>query len=357
MKQIKKLLFVTILLVFSAWAQKVKDISQVVGVRENQLIGYGLVVGLNGTGDGSSSIFTVQSLANMLESVNVKVDPAAIKSKNVAAVMVTAKLPPFARQGDKIDLLISSIGDAKSLEGGTLLMTPLKGVDGKIYAIGQGAISIGGRSSGAGGNRGGNHALAATIPNGGVIEKEVIYDIYNKQNAILSLKDANFENAISVQNSINKALNAEVAKAVDPRTIKLQKPEEISMVEFLATVLNVDVNYVKSEKIVIDERTGTIIAGVNITIEPVLISHGDITVKISPTNELPQGDNESGIRNIGEGVAMINAQGIINTTTQKPTVANIARALQKMGAEPKDIIAILTAMKKAGAINAELEVI
>ena len=173
----------------SALATQIKELANIVGVRDNQLIGYGLVVGLNGTGDGSTSKFTIQSLSNMLQGVNVKINPDDIKSKNAAAVMVTAKLPAFARHGDKLDIEISSIGDAKSLQGGTLLMTPLKGVDGDIYALAQGPLSIGGKSAG---RSGGNHPTVGTILNGALVEREVTYDIYNQDSIKLSLKDTNF---------------------------------------------------------------------------------------------------------------------------------------------------------------------
>ena len=181
-------------LAISAFAAQIKDIANVVGVRENQLIGYGLVVGLNGSGDGSSSEFTIQSLSNMLQSVNVKIKPDDIKSKNTAAVMVIAKLPPFARQGDKLDVVISSIGDAKSLQGGTLLMTPLKGVDGDIYALAQGSLTIGGKTASRGGaSKDGNHVTAGTIPSGAIVEREIAYDIYNQEAIFLSLKESNFD--------------------------------------------------------------------------------------------------------------------------------------------------------------------
>ena len=181
-------------LAISAFAAQIKDIANVVGVRENQLIGYGLVVGLNGSGDGSSSEFTIQSLSNMLQSVNVKIKPDDIKSKNTAAVMVIAKLPPFARQGDKLDVVISSIGDAKSLQGGTLLMTPLKGVDGDIYALAQGSLTIGGKTASRGGaSKDGNHVTAGTIPSGAIVEREIAYDFYNLEALFLSLLVSNFD--------------------------------------------------------------------------------------------------------------------------------------------------------------------
>lgn len=347
----------TVFLVFEiSYAEKIKDISNIVGVRSNQLIGYGLIVGLNGTGD-SSSQFTNQSLANMLQSVNVKVDANQIKSKNVAAVMVTTMLPPFARQGDKVDIVISSIGDAKSLQGGTLLLTPLKAVDGKIYALGQGPISIGG---GAGGGAGGasNHPLVGSIMGGGVVEKELTYDLYNKKNATLSLKESNFANAVTVQNNINKFYGNKVARAIDPRTIKLLKPDEMSMVEFLASVQDVNVNYTRSNRIVIDERTGTVVAGVAIKVEPVVVTHGDITIKIAALEE-DSTNNGAGSKNInlGNGVSIATNTNTLSSAQETPTVADITRALQKLGATPTDVIAILQAMKKAGAISVDLEII
>ena len=333
-----------------AFAEKIKDIANVVGVRENQLIGYGLVVGLNGTGDKTTSTFTMQSLANMLESVNVKINPNDIQSKNVAAVMVTAKLPPFARQGDRVDALISSIGDAKSLEGGTLILTPLSGVDGRIYATTQGAISIGGKNERGGGI---NHPLAATVYGGAIIEREVNFDIYSKREATLSLKTSNFQNALRAQQSINAAFNdAPIATAIDPRTIKLARPETMGMVEFLAKVEDVDMDVTRDEKIIIDERTGTVVSGVGVEVGDVVITHGEITVQISRDN-IP----EEGSIDLGGGMRLNAANSLLSTGAQIPTVANITRALQRMGAAPKDVISILQAIKRAGAISADLEVI
>lgn len=337
-------LALTLALITQIHAEKIRDVAKIVGVRENQLIGYGLIVGLNGTGDGGGS-FTSQSIANMLESVNVKVDAGDIASDNVAAVMVTANLPAFARQGDQVDVLVSSIGDANSLEGGTLILTPLKGVDGEIYAIAQGPISIGGMGSG-------NHPLAATIQRGAVIERELSYDLYNKKRATLSLKESNFANAVSVQNRINQNYGSQVATAVDPRTIRLNKPENMSMVEFLASVEDVDVDYKRHNRIIIDERTGTVVAGIDITIEPVIITHGELTIKI--TEEMAQDD---GATEIGDNTRIATNSNTISTGGKKPTVANVTRALQKLGAGPKDIIAILQGIKKSGAIAVDLEVI
>ncbi len=355
-----KISFLIFLLLSTLNAEKIKELANVVGVRENQLIGYGIVVGLRGTGDGSSSKFTLQSLSNLLQTVNVKINPKDIKSKNIAAVFVTAKLPPFARQGDKLDVIISSIGDAKSLEGGTLLMTPLKGVDGDIYALAQGSVSIGGMNGKTKGTL--NHSTAGSVIGGALVEKEVAYDIYNKPFATLSLNDSDFQTALSIQNGINQTFGSKMAVAVDPRTVRLKKPEGMSMIEFLARTLEIGIIYEKDEKIVIDERTGTVIAGVNIRVQPVVITHGDITLKVeaSPLDEVEDIKAEEpkpkGMRL--DGNVFVNSTA--NTAQIKDgeiTVANVTRALSKLGASPKDIISIIQNIKRAGAISAKLEVI
>lgn len=335
---------IIIFLVFASlmWGQKIGDIANIVGVRDNQLIGYGLVVGLNGSGDKSASKFTMQSIANMLESVNVKVSPSDIKSKNIAAVMVTATLPAFAKQGDKLDIVVSSIGDAKSISGGTLLMTPLTAVDGNIYALAQGAISLG--ESG--------NLLSGNILSGATVEREVTYDLYNKENAILSLKTSDFQNAIRVQKVLNNVFGENIAKAVDSRTIKMSKPKNLSMIEFLALVQEVNVDYSMREKIIVDERSGTIIAGVGITIEPIVVTHGELTIKI--TQEVLSDPKAT---DIGDGTTLSPSQNIISTNGKKPTISSVVRALQKMGATPKNIISILSAMKQSGAISADLEIV
>lgn len=326
----------TLLLFFfsttSLFAAKVKDITNIVGVRENQLIGYGLVVGLQGTGDGTTSKFTAQSLANLLQSANLNINQNDIKSKNIAAVMVTAKLPAFGRQGDRVDVMVSSIGDAKSLEGGTLLLTPLKGLDGRIYAISQGAITVGGFNSGGGvGQK--NHTTAGKVINGAIIEREVAYDLYNKQYATLSLENSSFENAIRIQDVINAFYGVKVAIAMDPRTIKLKKPDNLSMIEFLAAVEDMNIETDTVQKVIVQERTGTVISGVDITVKPINVTHGNFSIAIDEKFL----DPEKGEKTI--------------------TIASVTQALQRLGASPKDIISILEAIKKAGALDAELEVI
>ncbi len=348
-----RIILMTIFLVFSLHAERIKEIANVIGVRENQIIGYGLVVGLDGTGDGSSSEFTLQSLSNLLQTVNVKIDPDDIKSKNTAAVIVTAKLPPFARQGDTLDAVVSSIGDADSLEGGTLLMTPLKGVDGEIYALAQGSITIGGRNVRGAGTP--THATAGTIFNGALVEREVVYDIYNQSNVNLSLKRSDFKTALAIQDSINKFFDDNVATAIDPRTVSMQRPQNVSMVEFLAKTLDIQVDYEKEDKIIIDERTGTVVAGVDILVDPIVITHGAITLKIQPVDAIdPEADNQI---NLQDGVTISPDENLLNMESKKTTVANVTRALNRLGATPKEIISILENIKRAGAIRAKLEVI
>ncbi|GAA8158906.1 flagellar basal body P-ring protein FlgI [Helicobacter pylori] len=324
-------------------AEKIGDIASVVGVRDNQLIGYGLVIGLNGTGDKSGSKFTMQSISNMLESVNVKISADDIKSKNVAAVMITASLPPFARQGDKIDVQISSIGDAKSIQGGTLVMTPLNAVDGNIYALAQGAI-VSGNSS---------NLLSANIINGATIEREVSYDLFHKNAMTLSLKNPNFKNAIQVQNTLNKVFGNKVAIALDPKTIQITRPERLSMVEFLALVQEIPINYSAKNKIIVDEKSGTIVSGVDIIVHPIVVTSQDITLKI--TKE-PLNDSKN-TQDLDNNMSLDTAHNTLSSNGKSITIAGVVKALQKIGVSAKGMVSILQALKKSGAISAEMEIL
>ncbi|PUD00941.1 flagellar basal body P-ring protein FlgI [Helicobacter pylori] len=324
-------------------AEKIGDIASVVGVRDNQLIGYGLVIGLNGTGDKSGSKFTMQSISNMLESVNVKISADDIKSKNVAAVMITASLPPFARQGDKIDIHVSSIGDAKSIQGGTLVMTPLNAVDGNIYALAQGAI-VSGNS---------NNLLSANIINGATIEREVSYDLFHKNAMTLSLKNPNFKNAIQVQNTLNKVFGNKVAIALDPKTIQITRPERLSMVEFLALVQEIPINYSAKNKIIVDEKSGTIVSGVDIIVHPIVVTSQDITLKI--TKE-PLNDSKN-TQDLDNNMSLDTAHNTLSSNGKSITIAGVVKALQKIGVSAKGMVSILQALKKSGAISAEMEIL
>jgi len=346
-------IFILFLLIISTlYATKVSDVANIVGVRDNHLIGYSLVIGLRKTGDGTTSKFTLQSIANMLKAMNIDMDPVDIKSKNVAAVVVTAELAPFSRQGDKFNITVSSIGDAKSLEGGTLLMTPLKGVDGKIYALAQGSVSIGGRNGRGAGSE--SHPTVGLIYDGGLVEREIAIDLYNQEFVTLSLKEANFKNSVSIQKEINAFYSTQVAVAMDPRTIKLKRPKNRSMIEFLAEIQDIDMVYSVKSKIIINERTGTIISGVGIKIKPIIMTHGDITIKITEQDELSSPD---GAMVVDKNMVIGLNENELYTKKGTTTVANLVRSLQKLGATPKDIIAILEAMKSAGSISADLKVI
>lgn len=347
-----KTIILLLLTISTIYATKINDVANIVGVRENQIIGYSLVVGLQKTGDGTTSKFTLQSISNMLKAMNIDMNPIDIKSKNVAAVVVTANLGAFSKQGDKFDITVSSIGDAKSLEGGTLLMTPLKGVDGKIYALAQGHISIGGKNSRGAGSE--SHPTVGIVFEGGFVEREIGIDLYNQEYATLSLKESNMKNSVAIQTAINDFYNTQVAVAMDPRTIKLKCPQNRSMIEFLAEVQDIDMNYKPSNKIIINERTGTIIAGVNIEVKPIVITHGDITIKILSQDTLSQPE---GSMAIDDNLVIGLNQNEIYTKSGTTTVANIVRSLKKLGASPKDVISILEAMKSAGSISAELKII
>ena len=337
------------------FAVKIGEVSSVVGVRDNQLIGYGLVIGLNNNGDGNTQIFTMQTLANVLDNMNIKAQVANIKSKNIAAVMVTATIPAFAKQGDKLNINVSSVGDAKSLEGGTLVMTPLKGPDGNTYAVAQGPVAVGGFNTGGKGQK--NHVTAGSIKSGALVEKEIPVSMFNMKTANLSMHIENFANAIRVQNAINKTFQIQVAQAVDSRNIALNKPAYLTMPEFLAKVQDVQVELERRNKVLIDEKTGTIIAGADIPISPIVITHGDITIKIradKPNQPAPDGKNTV---MAGDGLAISTNDLIVTAPKEEITISSLMRALQKLGAKPKDIISIIESMKSEGALQAELELI
>lgn len=322
------------------YAEKIGDIANIIGVRSNQLIGYGLVIGLNGTGDKTN--FTMQSVSNMLSALNIKADPNDIKSKNVAAVMITADLPSFARQGDRLDIKISSIGDAKSIEGGTLILTPLNAVDGKIYAMAQGAVTLGGSTN----------PLSGTISNGAVVEKEVFFDMEHQNSLTLSLKKSNFQNAIRIQSALNTAFGGKIARAVDSRTIKVARPKNLSSVEFLALIQELDVNYSKREEILIDEKSGTIISGVDIIVHPVALSNGDLSLKISKDFV-----DEKTASKIDDRAFLDEKLKILSSNGRPTTISSLLNALQKMGVSGKNIISIVGALKQSGAISAEINLI
>jgi flagellar P-ring protein precursor FlgI len=303
----------------SLFAQPIKEVVNIVGIRDNQLMGFGLVVGLNGTGDGTTGAITTQTLANLLQTVNIKVSQEDINSKNVAAVMVTAKLAPFSRQGDRLDIQIGSIGDAKSIRGGTLLMTALKGADNNIYALAQGSVSAVGTAQ----------TNAGRITGGAIVEREIRFDLAGRETAVLSLRESSLDNAVAIQNAVNARFGEKTAKAADSRSINLAKPKDTGMVEFLSIVGNLNAQIAVENKVTIDEKSGTIVAGTGIRVRPVVVTHNAITLNID---------------------ASLSPEG------EPLTVANIAGALQQIGAGANDVIAIMQALKRSGALEAELEI-
>jgi flagellar P-ring protein precursor FlgI len=348
----------------TAEAARIKDIAAFVGARTNPLLGYGLVVGLNGTGDNTKTQFTVNTLANLLDNLGIHVDPTSVKVKNVAAVMVTAKLPPFARPGSRVDVEVSSIGDAKSLEGGNLLMTPLQGPDGSVYAVAQGPVSTGGFSvsGGSGSSVQKNINTTALISGGAMVEKEVPVDYSNMQQLDLVLRTPDFTTASKAASRINEALGSGCAQAMDAATIRLQVlPQYQSrIIDMMTQVEGLEVPTDVVAKIIINERTGTVVIGENVRISPVAVAHGSLTVQISEQPQVSQPLPFS------QGQTAVVPQTSIQVQEPKAslslleggaTIGQVIQGLNAIGATPKDLISILQAIKAAGALQAELEII
>lgn len=346
-------------------AARIKDIAFVDGVRPNQLVGYGLVVGLNGTGDKSSAVYTTQSIANMLNKMGLKFDPSAIKVKNTAAVLITAELPPFAKPGMKIDVLVSSLGDATSLQGGTLIATPLRGHDGAVYSVAQGALALAGFSAGTQGAKvTKNHQTAGKIPNGAIIEREVPLALSGRQDLYLSLRSPDFTTARNVAEAINKDFSAKVAEAVDAGSVRLHVPAPEAaegVVGFISRVEGINVVSDSVTKVVVNERTGTVVMGENVRISTVAVSHGDISIEIRTQYLISQPNPFS---RKGETVVVPYEEVGVNeqrarlvVLPESVTLGEVVRALNLVGVTPRDLVAILQAIKAAGALQAELEII
>lgn len=348
----------------TARSARVKDFAYFLGSRSNALIGYGLVVGLNGTGDNTNTQFTVSTLANMLDNMGIHVDPTQIKMKNVGAVMVTAKLPPFARIGTRIDIEASSIGDAKSLEGGTLLMTPLKAPDGKVYAVAQGPISTGGFAvSGASGSSvQKNHPTVGFISGGALVEKEVPVHYADLSSLDLVLKSPDFTTASKTAAAICASVSGISARAVDAGTVRLEVPpsERADMVAMITRIENIEVQPEVAAKVVVNERTGTIVIGENVRILPVAVAHGSLTVQISEQKEVSQPLPFSKGRTQvvpQTSIQVQEAKGALSIVGGGVSIGQVIQGLNAIGATPRDLINILQAIKAAGAMQAELELI
>ncbi len=362
----KKALFVVAFLLVATICEgaRIKDIAFIEGVRKNYLVGYGLVVGLNGTGDKTGSVQTTTSVANMLKRLGITLDPKRLRLKNTAAVMVTAELPPFVSPGTRIDVLVSSIGDAKSLQGGTLVATPLKGPDGKVYAVAQGPISIGGfLAGGKSAKVAKNHQTAGRIPNGAIVERRVPLNLAQAGQLSLILKEPDFTTAKRIEDSINKSFGMPVAQALSSGTVRLSLPEGFiaKPVEFIASIERLSVETDTPSKVVINEKTGTIVMGENVSISTVAISHGDITVEISTqyliSQPTPFSEGGQTVVQPQEDVTVEEEKARLVLLPESVTLGDVVRMLNLVGVTPRDLIAILQAIKAAGALKAELEII
>lgn len=347
-----------------AHAVRIKDIAAFDGVRENQLVGYGLVVGLNGSGDSDQAKMQVQSVVNMLERMGVTTSATDIKIKNVAAVMVTATLPAFPKQGNRIDVLVSSLGDAKSIAGGTLIMTPLKGADGQIYAVAQGSVltnsfAFGGQAASAQKN----HPTAGNITNGALIERELPNVLVGKSSLKLNLRQADFTTAARVAAAVNDKLKSPVAQAMDPGTVALTIPPEYAQrtVEFVSILESLEVTQDIPAKVVLNERTGTIVMGENVRLSTVAVSHGNLSLVIKETPKVSQ---PAPFSKTGETKVVPQTDLKVTEENRRLTVlpegasiGDVVRVLNLLGVTPRDLISILQAIKAAGALKAELVII
>jgi flagellar P-ring protein precursor FlgI len=346
------------------WAVRIKDLADINGVRDNQLVGYGLVVGLDGTGDGKKSLFTVQSMVSMLEKMGVTINPNEINVANVAAVMVTAKLPPFAMSGNRIDALVSSIGDAKNLQGGTLLMTPLKAANGLIYAVAQGPVNTGGfQASGASGAVQKNFPTVGRVISGALVEREIDLDLNSRRNLTLSIREPDFTTATRLTDAINALFYDRIADARDAGTVDVKIPMAFlgNVVELVAMIEKLDVNPDIGAKVVINERTGTVVMGENVRINTIAIAHGNLSILIkeSPQVSQPLPFSEGG-QTVVTPRTDLSVQEDTNQLILLPSgasIGDVVGALNALGVSPRDLIAIFQAIKAAGALQAELEVI
>jgi flagellar P-ring protein precursor FlgI len=342
---------------------RIKDLAAIAGARDNQLVGYGLVAGLANSGD-KNLIFTLQSIVNMLQRFGINnLPPTLVLSKNVAAVMVTADVPAFVRNGMRLDVTVSAIGDAQTLQGGVLLQTPLLGADGKVYAVAQGALAIGGFIGGAGGAGGAtvqkNHPTVAQIPGGALVEKEIPTEVVHNGHLELLLRDADFTSAARIATAINKLFPSS-AQAEDSTSVRVQLPEghEVQPVDFIARIESIEVNPDVPARVIINERTGTIVATSRIRIANCAVSHGELTISIASTVDVsqPQPFSQGGTTTVAPrtDTKVNEPKGTLITLSDMPTIEKVAAGLNAIGVSPRDMMAIFQAMKQAGALQAEL---
>ncbi|MBN2427673.1 MAG: flagellar basal body P-ring protein FlgI [Deltaproteobacteria bacterium] len=344
-------------------ASRIKDIAYLEGVRENQLVGYGLVVGLNGTGDSSGTKFTIQALVNMMERMGLSVDRSQVKVDNAATVIVTAQLPPFSKPGSTIDVVVSSMGDAGSLTGGTLLMTPLKGPDGKVYAVAQGSLVVGGLAFGGKAAKvQKNHPTVGRVPGGALVEREVAFSLPSGDNLTYRLQDSDFTTVARMASAINQKFNRTIAKPRDSGGVNILIPENYrdSVVDFIAAIENLEVRPDFPAKIVINEKTGTIVMGEDVRLSTVAVSHGNLSLVVSESAEVSQPNAMSQGQTAAVSqtdMDIMEDSGNMVVMPMGVSIGEITRALNAIGASPRDLIAIFQAIKAAGALHAELVIL
>ena len=378
---------VMLLLTSTVYAARIKDIAAVGGVRANQLIGYGIVVGLAGTGDDlTKNLFTTESLINMMsrQGLSMKGTAATLKADNIAAVIVTAALPPFAKIGTKIDVSVSSLGSAKSLLGGTLLITPLRGVDGEVYAVAQGAVTLGGFSAGgAGGGASKNHTTAGGISNGAFVEKELQNDFDSRRSLVINLQRPDFTTASRMAATINKTISFVEAKQIDSFSVTVKARDAFagSLSELVYFVESLDVPVDAAAVVMLNEKTGTVVMGDNVRISTVAIAHGNLSIQIKEDAKVSQplpfapappaggaapAPGPGGTVVAPGGQTVVIPQTTINIAEEKKflmmvpqgvTIYDVVRALNSLGVSPRDLITILQAIKAAGALQADLQII
>ncbi|MDR2503787.1 MAG: flagellar basal body P-ring protein FlgI [Deltaproteobacteria bacterium] len=355
-------LFFALLWAVPSWAVRIKDIASFGGVRDNQLVGYGLVVGLQGTGDKKESTFTMRSMVSMLEKMGISVDPKQMKPKNVAAVMVTARMPASAKPGSRMDVTVSSLGDASSLLGGVLLHTQLKGIDGKTYALAQGPLILGGfNAQGGQANAMKNITTVGLMPGGATVERSVPFDFNKQDSLMLNMQVQDFSTTQQVASSLNNALGGSFARALDISTVELTVPGDFrgNLVPLMASIENIEITPDMAAKVVVDEKTGTIVLGQAVRISRVAVSHGNLEVTVREGFDVSQPGPFSG----GSTAVTPNTNIDQNEEVRRlnimegATLQELVDGLNAVGATPRDVISILRTIKAAGALHAALEVI
>ena len=345
-----------------AQAVRIKDLATFSGVRDNQLIGYGLVVGLQGTGDKKDSVFTLSSMKNMMDKMGIGLDSSSLKVKNVASVMVTAKMPVSSKPGTRLDVTVSSVGDATSLLGGVLLQTALKGVDGKIYALAQGSLVVGGYSvQGAASSTQKNVNTVGLIPSGGIVERSIPFEFNQQDTLTLNMRTPDFSTAQQISERLNAAMGGPFARAVDAASVEMRVPPQYrsNLVPLMASVENLEVTPDTAAKVVVDEKTGTVVLGRDVRISRAAVAHGNLQITVQESEQVSQPGPFS------QGQTVVTPQTNIDVREENrklnmlegATLQELVDGLNAIGATPRDLISILRSLKASGSLHADLEVI